>query len=127
MRLSDRIGRSTKLHDLHVLMAVVQAGSMNKAAVLLDTTQPAVSKSIAELERSVGVRLLDRNAQGVSPTAYGRALLDGGTAVFDDLHQAVKNIEFLADPAAGEVRIGSAAVHAMTFVSAVIERLSQHY
>jgi DNA-binding transcriptional LysR family regulator len=96
-----------KLRDLHILMAVAQAGSMNKAAVVLNMTQPAVSRSIAELERALGVSLLDRNAQGVSPTAYGRALLDGGTAVFDDLHQAVKNIEFLADPAAGEVRIGS--------------------
>ena len=83
MQISDRIGRRMKLHDLHVLMAVVQAGSMNKAAALLNTTQPAVSKSIAELERTVGVRLLDRNAQGVEPTAYGHALLDGGTAVFD--------------------------------------------
>ena len=63
MRLSDRIGRHMRLHDLHVLMAVVQAGSMNKAAGLLDTTQPAVSKSIAALERTVGVRLLDRNAK----------------------------------------------------------------
>ena len=87
-----------KLHDLHVLMTVVQAGSMSKAAALLNTTQPAISRSIAELERTVGVRLLDRNAQGVEPTEYGRALLDGGVAVFDDLRQAVKNIEFLADP-----------------------------
>jgi DNA-binding transcriptional LysR family regulator len=125
MQLSDRIGRSMKLHDLHVLMAVVQAGSMNKAAALLDTTQPAVSKSIAELERSVGVRLLDRNAQGVEPTAYGRALLDGGTAVFDDLRQAVKNIEFLADPTAGEVRIGCNSILAASFVPAVVDRLSQ--
>ena len=65
MQLSDRIGRRIKLRDLHVLMAVVQAGSMNKAAALMNTTQPAVSKSIAELERTVGVRLLDRNARGV--------------------------------------------------------------
>ena len=55
----------------------------------------------------IGVRLLDRHRQGVEPTEYGRALLDGGVAVFDDLRQAVKNIEFLADPTAGEVRIGS--------------------
>ena len=95
-----------KLHDLHVLMAVVQAGSMSKAAQLLNTTQPAISRSIAELEHTLGVRLLDRNRQGVEPTEYGRALLDGGVAVFDDLRQAVKNIEFLADPTAGEVRIG---------------------
>ena len=127
MRLSDRIGRSMKLHDLHVLMAVVQAGSMNKAAVLLDTTQPAVSKSIGELERAVGVRLLDRNAQGVEPTACGRALLDGGTAVFDELRQPVKNIDFLADPAAGEVRIGSTPSLTESFVAVVIERLSRAY
>src|SRR3954467_556064 len=125
MQLSDRIGARLKLSDLHVLMAVVQAGSMNKAAALLNTTQPAVSKSIAELERTVGVRLLDRNAQGVEPTAYGRALLDGGTAVFDDLRQAVRNIEFLADPAAGEVRIGCTPLLAAGFVSAVIDRLSR--
>src|ERR1043166_7234978 len=100
MRLSDRIGRRMKLQDLHVLMAVVQAGSMNKAAALLNTGQSAVSRSIAELEHIVGVRLLDRSAQGVAPTQYGRALLDGGVAVFEDLRQALKNIEFLADPTA---------------------------
>ena len=98
MQISDRIGRRMKLHDLHVLMSVVQAGSMGKAASLLNTTQSAISRSITELEHAVGVRLLDRSRQGVEPTEYGRALLDGGVAVFDDLRQAVKNIEFLADP-----------------------------
>src|SRR5215831_5505244 len=127
MQFSEHIARHMKLRDLHILMAVARAGSMNKAAVVLNMTQSAVSRSIAELERAVGVGLLDRNARGVEPTTYGRALLDGGTAVFDDLHQAVKNIEFLADPAAGEVRIGSGTNHAATFVSAVIEQLSRHY
>ena len=65
MQLSDRIGLLMKLHDLHLLMAVVQAGNMSKAAALLNTTQPAISRSIAELERTIGVRLLDRNSQGV--------------------------------------------------------------
>ena len=116
-----------KLQDLHVLMAVVQAGSMNKAAVLLNTRQSAISRSIAELERTVGVRLLDRNPQGVEPTQYGRALLDGGAAAFDDLRQALKNIDFLADPTAGEVRIGSSALLAAGFVSAVVDRLSRRY
>jgi DNA-binding transcriptional LysR family regulator len=127
MQLSDRIGLRMKLHDLHVLMAVVQAGSMSKAAALLNTTQPAISRSIAELERTIGVRLLDRYPQGVQPTEYGRALLEGGLAVFDDLRQAMKNIEFLADPAAGEVRIGCTPILASTFVSAVVDRLSRRY
>ena len=55
MQFTDRIARRMKLHDLHILMAVVQAGSMNKAAAVLNMTQPAVSRSIAELERTVGV------------------------------------------------------------------------
>jgi DNA-binding transcriptional LysR family regulator len=127
MELSDRIGRRMKLQDLHVLMTVVQAGSMGKAAERLHTSQPNISRSIADLEHALGVRLLDRHRQGVVPTAYGRALLDGGAAVFDDLRQAVKSIEFLADPAAGEVRIGSNHLPAATFVPAIIDQLSGRY
>jgi DNA-binding transcriptional LysR family regulator len=127
MQLGERIGRRMKLQDLHVLMIVVQAGSMRKAATLLNTSQPAISRSIAELEDAIGVRLLDRNPQGVEPTAYGRALLDGGTAAFDDLQQAVKNIEFLADPTAGDVRVGSIIPLAVSFVSAVVDKLSRRY
>ena len=127
MQLSDRIGRRLKLQDLHVLMTVVQAGSMGKAAERLNTVQPAISRSIAELEHALGVRLLDRHRQGIEPTEYGRALLDCGVAVFDDLRQGVKNIEFLADPTAGEVRIGCNPYLATSFVSAIVDRLSRRY
>ena len=127
MQLSDRIGRRMKLHDLHVLVTVVQAGSMSKAATLLNTGQSAISRSIAELEHAVGVRLLERNPRGVEPTEHGRALLDGGAAAFDELRQAVKNIEFLNDPTAGNVRIGCNHYLATSFVSAVIDRLSLRY
>jgi len=127
MQMSDRIGRRMKLHDLHVLMAVVQAGSMGKAALMLNTTQPNISRSIAELERAFGVRLLDRHRRGIEPTECGRALLDCGAAVFDELSRGVKSIEFLADPTAGEVRIGSTAFLAASFVSALIDRLSRRY
>src|SRR5436305_2109986 len=127
MQLGDRIASRIKLLDLHILMAVAQAGSMNKAAAALNMSQPAVSRSIAELERAVGVSLLDRNARGVEPTAYGRALLDGGVAAFDELHQAMKNIQCLADPTRGEVRIGCSSFLAATFVSAVVDRLSRRY
>ena len=100
---------------------------MNKAATLLNTGQSAISRSIADLEQTVGVRLVNRGPRGVEPTQYGRALLDGGTAVFDDLRRAMKTIEFLADPTAGEVRIGSSALLAASFVSALVDRLSQRY
>jgi DNA-binding transcriptional LysR family regulator len=110
-----------------VLMTVVQAGSMGKAAQILNTTQPNISRSIGELEQALGVRLLDRHRQGIEPTEYGRALLDCGAAVFDDLRQGVKNIAFLADPAAGELRIGTTTFLAASFVSALVDRLSRRY
>jgi DNA-binding transcriptional LysR family regulator len=127
MQLSDRIGNRMKLQDLHVLMTVVQAGSMGKAAQIHNTTQPNVSRSIGELEQALGVRLLDRHRQGIEPTEYGRALLDCGAAVFDDLRQGVKNIAFLADPTAGELRIGTTTFLAASFVSALVDRLSRRY
>jgi DNA-binding transcriptional LysR family regulator len=127
MQLSDRIGRRMKLQDLHILMTVVQAGSMGRAAERLNSTQPAISRSVAELEHTLGVRLLDRNRQGVEPTEYGRALLAGGGAAFDELREAVRNIEFLIDPTAGEVRIGCSEFFTTTFVSIVVDQLSQRY
>jgi DNA-binding transcriptional LysR family regulator len=127
MQLSDRIGNRMKLQDLHVLMTVVQAGSMGKAAQILNTTQPNISRSIGELEHALGVRLLDRHRQGIEPTEYGHALLDCGVAVFDDLRQGVKNVAFLADPTAGELRIGTTTFLAASFVSALVDRLSRRY
>src|SRR5215204_6223875 len=94
MELSDRIGLRLKLHDLHVLMAVAEAGNMSKAAALLNTTQPAISRSIAELERTLGVRLLDRTPQGVELTEYSRLLLHGGAAVFQRVSQKYPRIVF---------------------------------
>jgi DNA-binding transcriptional LysR family regulator len=127
MDLRDRIGRRMKLHDLHVLMAVAQAGSMSKAAVLLNTTQPAVSKSIADLEHAIGRRLLDRSRHGVDPTEYGRALLAGGVAVFDDLRQAVKSIEALADATVGDVRVGTHDPMIAGLLPAIVDRLHRMY
>jgi DNA-binding transcriptional LysR family regulator len=123
----DRIGRRLKLRDLHILMTVAQCGSMGKAAAQLAVSQPAVSKAIADVEHTLGVSLLDRTTQGVEPTLYGRALLKWGVAAFDDLRQGVKEIEFLADPTAGEVRVGSTEGMTAGLVPAVIDRLSRQF
>ena len=74
----DRISSRLKVSDLRLLHAVVQSGGMAKAAAQLNISQPAVSKAIAALERTLGVRLLDRNSRGVEATLYGRALLRRG-------------------------------------------------
>lgn len=122
-----RVGRRLKLRDLQVLMAVAKCGSMGKAAAELSVSQPAISKAIADMESALGVRLLDRGQQGVVPTIYARALLDRGVVVFDELKQAVRHIEFLANPTEGELRVGSTIAIGMTFLSVVVDRLSRQY
>jgi DNA-binding transcriptional LysR family regulator len=127
MDWGDRIGRRLKLRDLHILLAVVQCGSMTKAASELSVSNPVVSKAIGDLEHTLGVRLLDRGPRGVEPTIYGHALLDRGLTAFDELKQAVNHIEFLADPTAGEVRIGSSIAIASSLIAAVVDRLFQRH
>src|SRR5882757_6056312 len=127
MEWSERIGRRIRLRDLHILLAVVQCKSMAKAAEHLAISKPVVSKSIADLEHVLGVRLLERDRHGAEPTVYGAALLKRGTTVFDELREGVKDIEFLTDPATGEVRIGSPPFLAASFASAVVDRLSRRY
>src|SRR5258706_6262 len=120
------IGRRLRLRDLYILSTVVQWGSMAKAAEHLAVSQPAVSDAIANLEAALAVRLLDRSPQGVKPTIYADALLKRGDVVFDELRQRIKDIEFLANPAAGEVRVG--CPESLAFLSsAIINRISQRY
>ncbi len=123
----QRLGRHLKLRDLNVLLAVAKCGSMGKAAVQLSVSQPAISKVIAEMEHTLGVRLLDRSPLGVEPTIYARALLDRGVIAFDELRQALKHIEFLADPSVGELRIGTSIVVATSLVNSVLGQLTRRY
>src|SRR5688500_9629401 len=104
MQPSDRIARRLKPRDLQVFLKVAEDGNMAKAATHLAISRPAVSKTIAQLEHTLGVPLFDRTAKGVVPTFYGRALIKRSLAVLDELRQSAKEIEFLADPAAGELR-----------------------
>lgn len=123
----SRIGRRLKLRDLHILSVVVEWGSMAKAASRLAMSQPAVSESIASLEATLGVRLLDRNARGVVPTFYAQVLLKRGDAVFDELMQGVRDIEFLANPTVGEIRVASGDTGAAGLLAPVIDRMSRRY
>ena len=122
-----RIGRRVRLRDIHILLAVVQCGSMAKAALQLGVSQPAVSEATADLEAALGVRLLDRSRRGIEPTSYGKTLLKYGRAAFDELRQGVKEIEFLSDPTAGEIRIGCPESISSGPLLPIIERLSERY
>jgi len=123
----SRIGRRVRLRDLHVLFAVVQHRSMASAGVQLGISQSAVSQAIAGLEHALAVRLLDRTPRGVEPTMYADALIRRGRAAFDELRLGVKDIESLADPTAGEVRIGCSESISAGVLPPIIERLSRQY
>jgi DNA-binding transcriptional LysR family regulator len=123
----SRIGRRVRLRDLHVLLTAVQCGSMAKAAHRLAVSQPAISKAIADLEQTLGVRLLDRGPQGVEPTLYGSVLVRRGLAVFDELRNGVTEIEFMTNPAVGQVRIGCNESLSAALLPAIIERLGDQH
>src|SRR5215468_2463802 len=119
----DQLGRRLKFRDLQVLFAVVEAGSMARAAAQLGLTQPAVSEVIAQLEQLFSVRLFDRSTRGVELTIYGRTLLKRARAAFDEIKQGAEEIDFLADPTVGEVRIGTSEGMPAGVISAVVDRL----
>ena len=127
MPTDARIRRRLKLRDLDTLITVAQCGSMAKAATQLSVSQPAVSKAIADMEHTLGVRLLDRTVQGVEPTLYGRVLLKWAAAIFDDVREGVREIEFLSDPTAGELRIGGTEPMFGGFLAAVILRINRQF
>jgi DNA-binding transcriptional LysR family regulator len=127
MKWTDRIGRRVKLRDLHVALAVAEAGSMTRAAQALAVSYPVVSKTISELEHTLGVKLFDRSISGVEPTHYGRALLKSGVAVFDEMRKGLQQIEFIKQPEAGELRIGSSIVTDAGLLPAILERFSHDF
>src|ERR1700758_2071941 len=101
-----QIGRRLRPRDPFVYFTVVEYRSMAKAAAKLGVSTPSISEVIAGLEHALGVRLLDRSSKGVVATLYGDALLARGRAAFDELRQGIRDIEFIADPETGEVRVG---------------------
>jgi DNA-binding transcriptional LysR family regulator len=127
MKWTDRVGRRVKLRDLHIALAVADAGSMTRAAEQLAVSYPVVSKTISDLEHTLGVKLFDRSISGVEPTHYGRALLQSGVAVFDEMRKGLQQIEFIKQPDAGELRIGSSIVVDAGLLPAVIERFSKDF
>jgi DNA-binding transcriptional LysR family regulator len=123
----SQLGRRLKLRDLHVFFAVAARGSMAKAAAQLGVTAPSVSEVIADLEYALGVKLFDRSHQGVEPTLYGKALLKRGLVAFDELKQGIRDIEFLADPAVGQLRLACDESVAAATLPLIIQNFSEQY
>lgn len=100
---------------------------MAKAAEHLSISQPVISKMIATLEQTLGVTLLERSRLGVEPTLYGKALLKRSIALCNDLRSGVDELQSLADPTMGELRIGSTEPVMAGLLPTIIDRLSRQY
>jgi DNA-binding transcriptional LysR family regulator len=127
MEWESRLGRRLRVRDLYILSTVVKTGGMAKAARQLGMTQPSVSAAIGNLEHMLGVRLLDRSPRGIEPTIYAEAMLKRSHAVFDELKQSVKDVESLADPASGELRIAGTESTCALVLPRFIEPFSKKY
>jgi DNA-binding transcriptional LysR family regulator len=127
MEWSDRIGRRIRLRDLHIVLAVAESGSMAKASQKLAISHPVVSKTISDLEHTLGVKLFDRTSQGVEVTRYGAAMLKCGVNVFDEMRQGLKQIEFLTDPTSGELAVGCPEIMNAGVIPAISERFLQQH
>ncbi|MDE1182217.1 pca operon transcription factor PcaQ [Paraburkholderia sp.] len=78
-----------KFRHLQCFLAVAQFGGVQKAAERLAITQPAVSKTVAELEAILGVRLFERGRHGAVPTREGQLFMPHASACVSALRQGV--------------------------------------
>lgn len=127
MDWSDRIGQRLSPRDLHVFLVVAAELNMAKAAERLSISRPVVSRTVASLERTLGVPLFDRVSRGSELTGYGVALASHAAAVFDELRRSVEAIHEIANPGTGEVRFAASEIWAAGLIPAAIERVSRRH
>ncbi len=123
----EQMHRRVRLRDLETLVAVVRAGGMRKAAATLNMSQPAVSKAIAALEDTLGMKLLERSRRGVEPTTVGTALARRAEIMADQLRSALREVTELADPEGGEVRLGAMETLHAGLVGATVSAMLQNH
>lgn len=111
---------NVSLRQLRAFQAVAEAGSFTEAARRLHLTQSALSVLVRELEKELGVRLLDRHTRAVRLTDAGREFLPQVQRLLQELESAVAGIAELRDKRRGTVRIAAPQMMACTLVPAAI-------
>jgi DNA-binding transcriptional LysR family regulator len=96
-----------RLAAMEAFIRVVDAGSFSGAAIQLRVGQPAVSKTIAQLEDRLGVRLLPRSTHGLRPTEAGRNFYERATRSFDEAEEAQLPARGAAASLTGRLRISA--------------------
>ncbi|QFG26410.1 LysR substrate-binding domain-containing protein [Actinomadura sp. WMMB 499] len=107
MRAIDLLNGRLKLRHLVLVVAIAEHGSVLRAAEHLRLAQPAVTRSLREVESILGVDLFTRGPRGVTPTLFGDAFIEHARAVLAELRRAGERISGLADGEVGTVTIGT--------------------
>ncbi|HEX4633317.1 MAG TPA: LysR family transcriptional regulator, partial [Gemmatimonadales bacterium] len=114
------------LRDFRNFIAVSETRSLSRAAVRAHLAQPALSRQIHELERELGVSLLERHSKGVTPTAAGQAFARGAANLLVTLGFAIARAEATSEGRRGRVSIGAMLTIIAAGIPAVVEeRLHQ--
>jgi len=105
-------------------LALARHGNYARTAEALHISQPALSRQIAALEDSLGVRLFDRGRKGITPTAFGRLLLHRASLLVSEAAGFERDVQLLQELRVGEVRVGSGVYPAELSVGTAAGRLS---
>lgn len=108
---------------LHRLSVVIEEKNLSRAATRLGLSQPALSASIAQFERELGVKLLDRGRHGAFPTAYGSVLYERSKVIEAELQRASQSLEEVASAEAGYLAIGAASGAAVSLMWQSVARV----
>lgn len=101
-------------------MAVAQQGTLGRAAETLNLSQPALSKTLNELEQLTGTRLFDRGRLGAQLTLVGEQFLTHAVKVLDALNTAGQALNRKEEPASDIVRVGALPTAALGILPAAI-------
>lgn len=115
------------LRQLRAFVAVAEAGSFTQAARGLHLTQSALSVLVRELERELGVQLLDRHTRQVLMTEAGQDFLASAQRLLGDLAGAVAGITELRDKRRGVLRLAAPQLMACTLMPKVIAAFHRHH
>lgn len=125
--LTERLPRYLRLRELRIFLTVMEQRSFRKAATTLHVTQPAITKAIANLEDVLSVRLFDRTANGVEPTAHGTTFARHARAVFEELRHAAQELALVSSGVSGRLRIGSVPLPGGYMLPLAVNRLLQRH
>ncbi len=120
MEKNGLFSQRIRLRHLHTFVAVAQQGTLGRAAETLNLSQPALSKTLNELEQLTGTRLFERGRLGAQLTLMGEQFLTHAVKVLDALNTAGQSLTRKDNPAADVVRIGALPTAALGILPAVI-------